>query len=160
MTNTVFRNATMDDARRILEWRNDDESRAGSVRTPGKLIPWEVHEEWFRKTLAMPRSERWLLIAEIGGHPVGLIRFDSEEDGSYDITWIVAPEHRRKGIATRMVLQAVDLIDTDIIAKINIGVTASHKIAAANGFTLEKTENGVCHWRRRRSVATRPTSLT
>jgi len=148
----TFRKATIEDARMVLDWRNDAESLEGSVTNRGRKLPWSAHERWFKNTLNMPRKERWLLIAERDEEPVGLIRFDYEDDGLQDITWIVAPPCRGQGVGEEMVLCALSLVDTDIIAKINSDNVSSKKIAENSGFVLSKTKGGIDHWIRKQTT--------
>jgi RimJ/RimL family protein N-acetyltransferase len=67
-----LRRACMHDARLLHEWRNHPSTRAASHQ--GGEIPWETHVKWLEDSLA--RTDRHVLVAERGGHPVGTLRFD------------------------------------------------------------------------------------
>jgi RimJ/RimL family protein N-acetyltransferase len=143
----ILRPATMDDAERLFAWRNDPETRAQSLTTD--RVPWDDHVAWLERSLAMP--ERTLLIAEVAGTPVGTVRLDGEE-----MSWTVAPEHRRKGYAKEMVRLA---LPRDATAQIKRGNLASQKVARAAG--LQLVEDGELQvWRRScaRSVSNNPLS--
>jgi UDP-2,4-diacetamido-2,4,6-trideoxy-beta-L-altropyranose hydrolase len=67
-----FRHATKADSDDILLWRNDPQVRARSVDSD-EIAPG-THAQWMDKVLADPK--RMLLVAEDGGQPVGVVRFD------------------------------------------------------------------------------------
>ncbi len=67
-----FRRATMDDAVNILRWRNHPRVRGASH--DDAEIDAASHAAWMQRVLADPA--RVLLIAECGGQPVGVVRFD------------------------------------------------------------------------------------
>lgn len=70
------RPATADDARLMFDWRDDPATRAVS-RESGAL-EWDSHVAWLERVLADPA--RLLFVGEIGGRPVGVIRFDFSND--------------------------------------------------------------------------------
>jgi RimJ/RimL family protein N-acetyltransferase len=88
-----YRPATIDDAKRLLDWRNDDLTCAMS-RSPDS-VAWDQHVSWLNVRLA--RETPHLYIAECKGRPVGSFRIDADE-----ISYTVAPECRGKGYATAM----------------------------------------------------------
>lgn len=71
-TSLHFRPAGPQDARSIYEWRNDPSIRAAS-RDP-QAIPFETHQTWYDTRLTDPACR--LLIAELDGQPMGVVRFD------------------------------------------------------------------------------------
>jgi len=86
------RKARSEDCRRIWEWANDPETRARSFDF--KPIPWESHVAWFQQKLIAPHSSMY--ITELGKEPVGLIRFDPDENhpGDCFISISIAPNQR------------------------------------------------------------------
>lgn len=123
----TLRPATQDDSRTLYKWRNDWLTRANSINT--EIVPWEGHTKWFAASLANPA--RQLMIAEVDGVAVGMVRIDDGEE----LSWTVGPEFRGKGYAKEMVSAAAF---PGAIAKIKAGNIASQKVAAAAGFTLNK----------------------
>lgn len=96
------RQASDADARLLLSWRNDPETRGWSRDTDP--ISLEDHLEWLRGVLASPA--RLLLIAETAdATPVGTVRFDRLGEASWEVSITVAPECRGRGLARR-ILQA------------------------------------------------------
>ena len=88
------RPATGDDARAVWDWRNDPTTRASSGTT-GEVL-WLDHEAWFVAALASP--QRFLLIAELDGHRVGMVRFDAQgRRGHWVVSINLAPESRGRG---------------------------------------------------------------
>jgi UDP-2,4-diacetamido-2,4,6-trideoxy-beta-L-altropyranose hydrolase len=72
------RPATLDDAAFMHAWRNHPATRAASLG--GGPIAWDEHQAWTRRVLADPA--RRLLVGEIGGRAVGVIRFDPDPAGA------------------------------------------------------------------------------
>jgi RimJ/RimL family protein N-acetyltransferase len=68
----AFRRATIDDSEMIFRCRNDAAVRGASLDS--REISREAHDTWMGQTLSSPT--RVLLIAEHGGEPQGVVRFD------------------------------------------------------------------------------------
>ena len=99
-----LRPATLDDARRLWNWRNDLDTRMNSVTQ--QKVPWESHLTWLNTSLRNP--SRILLIAEERGVPVGTVRYDLRQKPSdWELSWTVAPEARGQGVGTRLVAEAL-----------------------------------------------------
>ena len=65
--------ATTDDARRLWEWSNDPDVRAGSFST--EPIPWETHVTWLKKRLCDPTC-RIYIVCDCSGQGLGQVRFE------------------------------------------------------------------------------------
>jgi RimJ/RimL family protein N-acetyltransferase len=94
-----IRAATMEDAQRLFAWRNDALTREMSISQD--LVTWECHLAWLGKRLA--RTEPHLYIVEKDGTPVATYRIDGNDEVSYT----VAPEFRRQGVATALLGEAL-----------------------------------------------------
>jgi spore coat polysaccharide biosynthesis predicted glycosyltransferase SpsG/RimJ/RimL family protein N-acetyltransferase len=92
------------DSERLLRWRNDPVTRATS-RVQEPVEPQE-HERWLDATLADPG--RVLLIAEQGGVPVGMLRFDLDEREA-EVSVTIAPEQRGGGLGPQAIAEATEL---------------------------------------------------
>ncbi|WP_084637607.1 UDP-2,4-diacetamido-2,4,6-trideoxy-beta-L-altropyranose hydrolase [Paludibacterium yongneupense] len=68
----TFQPATSADSADLLCWRNHADIRRASLDS--HEIGSELHESWLARTLEDPN--RILLIARLGGRPVGVVRFD------------------------------------------------------------------------------------
>ncbi|MBU6462891.1 MAG: GNAT family N-acetyltransferase [Proteobacteria bacterium] len=88
-----IRPATSGDARLLFEWRNDESTRQMSKNRD--IVRWEDHLEWLDRRLKMERSN--LFVCEDQGIPVATFRIDGS-----NLSYTVAPQHRNRGIAKRM----------------------------------------------------------
>lgn len=83
----TVRLATTTDAERVFGWRNDPAIRAVSRNTAP--LDLENHRRWFAAATASP--DRLVLIAEIKGLPVGMVRFDRLSDAMVEISILIDP---------------------------------------------------------------------
>ena len=134
MSQMNLRPATMEDACRLFEWRNDIQTRKNSIDMDE--VPWEDHVEWLRKSLSSPT--RTLMIAERDGVPVGTVRIDREGFRASQLSWTVAPDFRGSGVGREMVSHFADVLTGKLIAYIKRENIASQRIAEATGFRLEQ----------------------
>ncbi|MSR70992.1 N-acetyltransferase [Candidatus Kaiserbacteria bacterium] len=127
-----LRPVTLEDARVLLEWRNDPLTRENS-RTTDEVL-WEDHRGWIERSLTNP--DRKLYIALHGGVPVGTVRADFH-DGRHELSWTASPGARGYGIGGAMVKQFVNevLPGAPLLASIKKGNIASEKIAQALGLS-------------------------
>jgi RimJ/RimL family protein N-acetyltransferase len=133
-TDITLRPATTGDVRSLWMWRNDPGTRANCHTTD--VVPLETHERWLAGVLANP--DRLLLVAEEGGVPVGTVRWDRLDGETWELSWTVAPEHRGRGVGTRMVCRAV----TERPANV-----ASIHVAIAAGFFPDGERDDGLHFR-------------
>ncbi len=143
VTKLQLRPATMQDADCLFAWRNDPETRKASHNTDEVLL--QTHMEWLAGSLENPR--RRLLVAEENGVPVGTVRADYSS-GVWELSWIVAPDARGRGVAKTMVLEMASTIDEPIRAEVKVGNQSSARIAKFAGMKLVDEVDGVLHFRR------------
>lgn len=122
-----LRLATIDDARQLFEWQNDSLTLAMSVNSDP--VEWDDHVGWLTERLS--RAPPDLFIAELNGTSVGTVRLDDDE-----ISYTVAPEHRGKGIATSMLIEAHRQFGPKL-AKIKPHNLASIQAARKAGHTVQ-----------------------
>lgn len=89
----LVRPAEPADAHDLWRWRNDPVARAAS-RNPDP-VPFADHQAWFARALADPA--RTILIGEIDGSPVGMVRLDAGSDGA-EVSIALDPERRGAGL--------------------------------------------------------------
>jgi len=141
----VLRAVEMRDAELLFEWRNDPETYQHFRNA--RPVEWGEHTAWLQKSLDMG-SKRILQIVEVESHSAGVIRADVQDDGSYEISYTIAPEWRGKGIGKKAVIQFAKehLHDTSIIATVEKGHHASESLARSLGLSpreeLPRAENG------------------
>jgi UDP-2,4-diacetamido-2,4,6-trideoxy-beta-L-altropyranose hydrolase len=95
-----LRRATAEDSGALLAWRNHPQTRRHSF-DPAE-IALESHERWFAAVLADPHRE--LLIAELDGRPLGVLRYDIDS-GRAHVSIYLVPGLSGLGWGTRL-LQA------------------------------------------------------
>lgn len=91
-TQIRMRRASQDDSPNIFTWRNTPEIR--SVSRNQDLISWQDHQAWF--TAALSSESRYLLIGELFGCYVGVVRFDVL-DGEAEVSIYLTPEMLGQG---------------------------------------------------------------
>lgn len=123
-----LRPATLEDAQRLFDWRNDPATREASVTTAP--VAWEDHAAWLEASLA--RSDRRLLIAEEGSASIGTVRFDVGADG-VEVSITLAPEARGRGLAAPL-LRLATTQGGPYLARIRPGNSASRRAFEAAGF--------------------------
>lgn len=98
-TELTVREVTESDAALLLGWRNDPETLAWSRGHQPVAEP--VHRAWLRGSLANP--DRLLLVVETD-RPVGTVRFDQVEPGTWEVSITVAPARRGRGLSGRLLM--------------------------------------------------------
>lgn len=126
-----FRPVQADDADMVLAWRNDKITRDNSRR---KAFVTKPASEWL-EAFAKEQPTRVMYIALYEEEPVGLVYADEAQDGLYEISYIVSPDWRGKGLGILMVKSFVSryLRGKQLKAFIFEGNTPSEKIALAIG---------------------------
>lgn len=133
MENLKLRPVTMEDAEKILAWRNDAGSRENSFHS--ELIAWDTHIAWLKKK--MDNSDCILYMVSDGAEDVGHIRLDIT-DKIGEISYMVAPEKRGQGYGSAL-LKLISM-QSSLDVKALVGLVqkknvASGKCFLAAGFT-------------------------
>jgi len=97
-----IRAADVDDARLLWNWRNDPDVRAASLET--EPINFDRHLDWYEAALADPSRE--ILIAEHNHRPIGMVRFDVDDDIA-TINILLDPMDRSRGLAKQVLAKAI-----------------------------------------------------
>jgi len=87
-----IRSVRLDDSEKLFQWRNHPTIRAVSRST--ELITWENHQKWFASVLTSP--DRLLLIGHRDGSPVGVVRFDIQDDAA-EVSIYLVPGIKQSG---------------------------------------------------------------
>jgi len=138
-----LRPATLEDADRLLRWRNDPETRRRS-RRKGPVDP-DRHIQWL--TAALADEHLRIFIAEEDARPVGTVRAERIED-VWELSWTVAPEARGCGVGSRMVVLLAHQIRGPIRAEMQADHAASARIAEKAGMTYDRTDGEIAHYSR------------
>jgi RimJ/RimL family protein N-acetyltransferase len=121
-----IRPATKDDARLLLEWRNDESTRKMSKHKG--LVGWDDHLGWLDRRLKMDHPN--LFVFEVDGMPVATFRIDGN-----DLSYTVAPEHRNRGIA-KLMLNEVRSRFGCLRARVYADNVSSIKVARSAGLDV------------------------
>jgi len=137
-----FRLATLNEAKKLFEWRNDESTRMASHNS--NKLELDEHMKWLENTIN--NKDRELFIVEKNGLPIGTIRADY--DGSiYELSWTVAPVSRGTGVGKIMVKEFIKVFNKPIRAEVKFENKASQKIAEYSGMNLIKIDsNDVLHY--------------
>jgi RimJ/RimL family protein N-acetyltransferase len=124
--NLFLRNVIERDSENLLRWRNDPETRRNSTNTAE--VSLQEHARWFATMLA--NYPQQVLIADLDGVSVGVVRLDwSEDRESCDLSFTVAPEHRGKGCGFAIVEHAIrDIKNARVCAEVKVSDVASRRI--------------------------------
>ena len=123
----------------IVSVRNDPETRKNSRRQ---------HELTWLDLIDAPNGGiRETLVAKQDATNVGYVHLD-RKDGCCELSWVVAPAYRGKGLGTRMVREAMSIADCpNLIAEIRPDNVASIHIAERCGFHHSETHDGILIWK-------------
>jgi UDP-2,4-diacetamido-2,4,6-trideoxy-beta-L-altropyranose hydrolase len=132
------RTATLEDGPMAWRWRNSAEVRRVSFDT--SEIPLPSHLAWWRETLQS--SERRLLVGEVDGTPLGIVRFDLLA-GAARLSIYLDPELTGVGIGPQLLTAACRWLFgaqpgiTRIEAQVRAENRASRRAFARAGFREE-----------------------
>lgn len=133
----TLRHANENDITLIFNWSNDELVRSQSFNS-GK-INFEEHTQWFRSKLSNNFST--LYIIELANNPIGLVRFEKDEDHSV-VGLLVDPKYRGKGFSSYMLIKSCEkyfqLNTNPILAYIKKTNIASIKAFEKAGFSFLK----------------------
>lgn len=93
-----LRRAAEDDCEQIYNWRNSEEVR--SFSGDSAVIPYDKHIQWYKNILV--DSNRIILIGELAGEAVGVLRYDRDGERSTVSVYLVPGKHGR-GIGTELI---------------------------------------------------------
>lgn len=90
------------DVARLLEWRNDPDTRRWSRSSDP--IAADEHDAWFERVLDDRSTRLW--VAESEGEPVAQVRVGPRSDGAAEVHVTVAPGARGRGVGAAAIMQA------------------------------------------------------
>ena len=144
-----LRPATLQDAAQLYAWRMDPETRRQSFQQGA--IPEDTHRQWLEATLANPAihvfiAEMWMMQGADGPQilvPFGMGRLDVHSPRQADISYIVAPDCRGQGLASRLIsllaARAGGLGYHQLRARVKAGNIASLRALQSAHFTISET---------------------
>lgn len=135
----TIRNVTKNDSELLFNWRNEDSVRIFSRNS--HLLTWEEHEKWFNKIINSNTGESLIYIFEKSGKKIGMTRIDKAVGDSSEISIILDPKFRGKGLSKQLLSTTLDIIAKDftyerIIATVHQDNIASQRAFKALGFRV------------------------
>jgi RimJ/RimL family protein N-acetyltransferase len=139
-----LRLATLDDDKLLLKWRNDPITRISSHNKEEVKI--REHIKWLRNCIVNPNQ--FLFIAEKNDIPIGTIRADLFDE-TYELSWMIAPEARGKGLGKQMVIMLARILASKTIrAEIKRTNRGSIRIALYAGMKFSHRDGEILHFSR------------
>jgi RimJ/RimL family protein N-acetyltransferase len=128
----------------LWQWRNEKDTRQASFQT--RFIPFENHEEWFKKRLA-DAGTRLLIALDVRGREVGYVRFEIR-DREAIISVSIEKGERGKGYGRAAIRTGSDyLMENDtidrIIAHVRPANTSSREVFRRAGYVF-RAMRAVC----------------
>jgi RimJ/RimL family protein N-acetyltransferase len=146
----ILRAAALDDALDVLAWRNDPLTRDMSrAQDP---IDEAGHLAWFGQAIADPN--RTLLIGELGGEKIGMVRFDRAEETEVSIN--MNPRFRGRGLGYELLMAALAQARGSIVAEIREENLASQRLFERAGFVFDRAADGLRRYVRPATSAAQP----
>ena len=137
----VIRMATVDDAVKLFHWRNHPSIRDASRNS--EEIAWPDHKKWF--TSVLTDSRKLMLIGQKAGSPIGVVRFDLQNENEAEVSIYLVPEKLSSGLGQSLLCSAEIWLTENYseINKIRAHVLGSNepsqRLFSAAGFQLEST---------------------
>lgn len=140
--NLNVREAVQDDEGLLLEWANDPTTRNNSFNT-NHIVP-ETHHAWFTLRLNNPVSYRIYIIENSAELPIGLVRFELDEQGGWETSYLLAPNFRGRGLGSSLLETALRQFQREFPGAIVTGRVRNENRASCNIFeniAFEKSVN-------------------
>ncbi len=146
----TVRRAAQDDAQMMFDWRGAPTTRAVSLDTD-ELV-WSEHIAWLNRVLKDPT--RPLFVGEIGGRPIGVIRFDFSGEmrapERAEVSLYLDPALHRLGLGQHLLLAGEAAANPAIVdATVLSDNRASQRLFEACGYT----QTGKTTWRKHRQAS-------
>jgi UDP-2,4-diacetamido-2,4,6-trideoxy-beta-L-altropyranose hydrolase len=140
----AVRRARAADCEPLRTWRNAPEVRA--VSRSDAIITPEQHRAWFDRVLAA--DDRLLLICELSGQPVGVVRFDVDatDPECAEVSIYLVPGHQGRGLGGPVLHAAESWLRrsrpqlTWLRAHVRAGNAASRRLFEASGYAVQSCD--------------------
>lgn len=129
MNNSIrLRLATLDDARRLWEWRNEPATRAASFNTA--VIEYTDHCRWLEQKIS-DRNVRFLIAVDSDQNDIGYARLNVIEE-SAEISLSIDKNHRGKGIGSAFIRAVTDFaLDNLKVRRVVARMKTENKVSVA-----------------------------
>lgn len=126
----ALRRATMDDAPRLLAWRNAPSARRWFFMN-STVVRRPEHLAWFKRKLQDPGCR--IYIAESGGRPIGQLRLEKRR-GVAEVSISIDRSSRGRGLGTRILKRAGTMARRELGAAQVIAFVRQDNVASAIAF--------------------------
>lgn len=134
------RPATAADAQMMFDWRGDEAIRAVSLQSGA--LEWHRHLAWLDRALENPACK--LFVGEIGGRPVGVIRFDFASEARAEVSLYLDPALHGLGLGPRLLLAGEETVGARIIeATVLSGNRPSQRLFERCGYQLASSDQWI-----------------
>jgi UDP-2,4-diacetamido-2,4,6-trideoxy-beta-L-altropyranose hydrolase len=136
-SDVTLRLATDADSKTIWGWRDDPLIRR--VSRDGSPIAWDSHQRWFSKVLQNPLQD--LLLANDGIGPLGVVRFDRDDEGA-EVSIYLAPQRLGQGRGAALLLAAetwlANIVQQPLTVRADVlaGNAASEELFRSCGYVI------------------------
>ena len=133
----ILRPATIDDAESLWKWRNDPMARFEFVNT--EKVSWKDHLAWVQNKLECRNT--LLLVAELGGAPIGVLRFELFPQGRAEVSINIDRAFQSRGLGSEILSLGCQQVQCQrrssvLVANIRNSNMASQRIFEKNGFVF------------------------
>lgn len=137
-----LRKTTIDDAKMILDWRNDEITRKNSFSK--NVISMDEHVKWLTRKLADNSCMMFILVDS--DEPVGSIRVDIQKKTG-EVSYMIAPSKRGMGYGTAILglLEEKTAGLTTLLGLVREDNKASGICFEKNGYDSFMGEKMVCY---------------
>jgi UDP-2,4-diacetamido-2,4,6-trideoxy-beta-L-altropyranose hydrolase len=126
------RKVNSNDCALLYNWANTSDARRSAIKKD--QIDWQEHKTWFDSRLNSPHTK--IYIAEIGGFPIGQIRYDLRYD-FWVISFYIVEKYRGYGLAKLLIEQTKkNFIDHDLHAYVSEHNLPSASVFQKSGFYI------------------------
>ncbi|NTZ43424.1 UDP-2,4-diacetamido-2,4,6-trideoxy-beta-L-altropyranose hydrolase [Altererythrobacter sp. SALINAS58] len=137
----TVRPAAAGDSENLFNWRNAPENRV-MMNNPEEM-DWARHVAWLDRVLS--DTARKLFVGEVGGQPVGSIRFDLEESGATEVSLHLDPGFHSLGLGPHLLAAGEAASGADVfVAKVLEKNRPSQLLFERGGYTRTAPES----WRK------------
>lgn len=120
--NYKLRPAILSDMTLLFDWTNDPVVRRWSSN-PNSIV-WTDHLQWFIALLQDEHRYQWIL--EVNDYPVGQIRTEPREEGTYEVSLSVDSSYRSLGYGQLLLKMVHELFPSDILyGRVHVNNSAS-----------------------------------
>lgn len=146
MTKAIqLRQVCIQDAKKLLAWRNDELTRLSSHNQ--NVVDIKEHQAWLEKSLK--NVNRKLVIAVYQGDDIGSLRADYDnEKQAWQLSWTLAPDFRGQGLAKEMVRLFAKNIQDAVWAEVKETNLASVRVAEYAGLDFSHAKDNILYFSR------------